>query len=259
MGLLDNLLSLIGLGPTVPMRDLAMGDPQAKQFVSEVQRANFSGVDAVVSQMKDGAWDDRDFLLEVVAEVALAKLPAADQIFDAWCKNQPTSSVAHLLKARHAMLSAWQARGGGTSDTVGDEGERLFGERLQVAEQAFLQAADLEPQDPTPWAHMIHVRMCGLGGDVNLGLGLFGEVTQRDPLHRSGHMQLIAGLAHKWSGAGHEPMFQFARNVVATAPEGSDVAMTIAMAHVERWVWDYLFKEDEAAAELYLQDSKNQA
>ncbi|MBT3219118.1 MAG: hypothetical protein HN348_08510, partial [Proteobacteria bacterium] len=52
---------------------------------------------------------------------------------------------------------------------------------------------------------------------------------------------------------------QFARKAVAKAPEGSDVAMTIAMAHLERWVWDSLFEEDEAAAEVYVQDSKNQA
>ena len=259
MGLLDDLLSMIGLGPAAPPRDHSLGDPQAKQLIRQVQRGNFSGVDAAVGQMRESAWDDRDFLVEIVAEVAMEKLPAADQLFDGWCKNQPRSALAHLLKARHAMFWAWQARGGGTSDTVGDDADRLFGERLQVAEQAFRQAVDLEPADPTPWAHLIHLRLCGLGGDIDLGTGLFNEAIRRDALHRSAHMQMIGGLAHKWSGEGHEPMFEFARKVVARAPEGTDVAMTIAMAHLERWTWDHLFEENDSAAEAYLHDANVRA
>lgn len=61
-------------------------------------------------------------------------------------------------------------------------------------------------------------------------------------------------LANKWSGAGHEPMFQFARAAAANAPPGSDVPITLIQAHVERWLWDFNFEDDEPAAAAYLQE-----
>lgn len=253
MGLFDSVLELFGLGDEPSSRDLSLGDPDAARYIAAVANANFSGVDAEVGAMTEGAWDDRDFLTEIVAEQALEALPGSDKILDAWCDNAPDSAIAHLLKGRHAMNWAWQARGAGHSSTVSDQSQDLFAQRLARAEKALRVAAELEPGDPCPWASLISVRLRGLDGDNAEGHQLFAEAARRDPLQRTAHMQMIMSLAHKWSGTGHEPMFEFARTAAATAPPGSDVPVVVIQAHIERWLWDYNFEDDEPAAEVYLQ------
>ncbi len=254
MGLFDSVMELLGMGDAPPARDLSLGDADAARYMAAVRKANFSGVDAEVGAMRDGAWDDRDFLTEIVAEQALEGLQGSEQILDAWCNNAPDSAIAHLLKGRHLMFWAWQARGGGTSDTVDDRSQDLFAERLGLAEAALRKAAELEPGDPCPWASLISVRLRGLDGDNEEGHALFTEVAGRDPLNRTAHMQMVMSLAHKWSGTGHGPMFGFARNAAVEAPVGSDVPACLIQAHIERWLWDYMFEDDDEAAEAYLED-----
>ena len=74
MGLFDSVMELLGMGDAPPARDLSLGDADAARYMAAVRKANFSGVDAEVGAMRDGAWDDRDFLTEIVAEQALEGL-----------------------------------------------------------------------------------------------------------------------------------------------------------------------------------------
>jgi hypothetical protein len=257
MGLFQDLLDAVGLGggPAGIRTDPSLGDPEVARFIGEVRKANFSNVDRVLGGMTDGAWDDRDFVSEIVAQQTLEGLQGSDQMLQSWCDNQPGSAVAHLLAGRHAMGWAWEARGYGKSDTVSDSEDDLFEERLVKAQQHLRRAAELEPGDPTPWACLISVQLRGLGGDIDLGHKLFSEAVKRDPLQRTAHIEMVMALANKWSGAGHEPMFEFARQAAASAPDGSDVPLVLMMAHLERWLWESHFEEDDAAADAYLEDS----
>lgn len=169
MGLFDSLLELVGLGDAPSTRDANLGDADAARFSAAVRRADFSGVDAEVGAMREGAWDDRDFLTEIVAEQTLEALPGSDRILDSWCDNAPQSAIAHLLKGRHAMSWAWEARGAGHAETVDDRSHQLFGERLARAEESLRRAAELDPADPCPWASLISVRLRGLDGDIDEG------------------------------------------------------------------------------------------
>ncbi len=255
MGLFQDLLEAVGLGggPTGVRQDPSLGDAEVARFIGEVKKANFSNVDRVVGGMTGGAWDDRDFVSEIVAVQTLEGLQGSDKVLQAWCDNQPGSAIAHLLAGRHAVEWAWEARGYGQSDTVTDQGQGLFEQRLLKAEQHLQRAAELEPGDPTPWASLISVRLRGLGGDIASAYELFDEAVKREPHNRTAHVEMIMALAHKWSGAGHEPMFEFARKAAADAPDGSDIPVVLMMAHLERWLWESHFEEDDDAADAYLE------
>jgi hypothetical protein len=65
-----------------------------------------------------------------------------------WAAKSPNSTAARVALAQAYEQYAWDARGGETSDTVSDSGWRLFGERLQKAQDALNDAAALPVRDP---------------------------------------------------------------------------------------------------------------
>jgi hypothetical protein len=64
-----------------------------------------------------------DEALERIAR-AIELDPALDPIPDRWQKGAPKSARPLLVKARLALLRAWQVRGGGLANTVPDEAGR---------------------------------------------------------------------------------------------------------------------------------------
>jgi hypothetical protein len=81
----------------------------------------------------------------------------------------------------------------------------------------------------------------------------FDAAVKLDPDQRGAHDYYLRKLCKKWSGS-HEEMFAFAREVASKADEGSRLHGLIALAHVERWLYDSSFENKGAAADVYWKD-----
>jgi len=53
-------------------------------------------------------------------------------------------------------------------------------------------------------------------------------------------------LCQKWFGS-HDHMFEFAWTVTSHAPNGADVHAMVAYAHIEQWLYQLAFDEDQNA------------
>jgi hypothetical protein len=214
---------------------VTFGDRQADTLRRELQRGRWEGAHSFLDDVRD--WDEREFYVQVLAEGA-----GRPAWVDAWSRGEPESAIAWLMRGVQTKNWAWEARGSGYAETVGQKGMRLFLERLARADQELLRAAELDPADPTPWAHLMWT---GIGAQLGLDTihERFEQTLRRHPLHRGAHTAMLQALCAKWYGSNKE-MFAFARGVTSRLPDGHRLHVLIAIAHVEWW-WRY-WRENES-------------
>ncbi|MFF5338885.1 hypothetical protein [Streptomyces sp. NPDC013181] len=143
-------------------------------------------------------------------------------------------ATALLISGARHIRWGWDARTGARAANVTREQWQTFYERLRIAEEHLLQAAELRPEWVTPWRQLlISGRGMSLGSDIT-------EVRRdaalrRAPLDLETHLEWLSLLQPRWSGEPGQAM-RFARDAFARAPEGDRLGCVIAMAHIEDWV-----------------------
>lgn len=81
--------------------------------------------------------------------------PAQLAALEAWRQARPDSTVPIVALADFHLDYAWNARGRGFSDTVTDEGARLYEERLREARRLCRQALAVADDDPNVYAVLV--------------------------------------------------------------------------------------------------------
>jgi len=233
----------VEVAPPIKEVDPAWGDEQARTLRAELARGKWREAHAALEATR-GNWDDRQFLVEVLAE----GVPGRPKWFDEWVEAYPKSAAAWTMRGYHGIQWGWAARGGGKAETVKDDSWQTFWSRLENAERDLLKAAELEPDDPVPWAYLVLSARGLEKGIPEIGERL-KQAHARHPWHHVAFSQALQGYAKKWGGS-HELMFDLAHQA-AGAPEGASVHTLVAEAHVERWVYIAGWDKDEASARDY--------
>ncbi|HEY0701090.1 MAG TPA: hypothetical protein VGD43_25165, partial [Micromonospora sp.] len=98
--------------------DPALGDPVAARLVEATKQGDWRTISDVMSTVDDP--DEHTFHLRAAAHNS-----GVEQWIDDWVAAEPRSALPLLFKGAHAIHWAWQARGGGRANSVGDEAFRL--------------------------------------------------------------------------------------------------------------------------------------
>lgn len=220
--------------------DPIFGDPDAQRVRADLEAGRFDAVESFMSTVTHP--DDRTFYAHVLSE--WVGKPAW---VDAWLSQSPRSATANLICGMHGVLWAWEARGYGYGDSVGEEARQLFSDRLLTADVILERATELDPTDPTPWALMLRSAY-GLGLDEEEHRRRFTQAVHLAPEHRFAHSSLMKSLCAKWYGS-HDLMFRFVSSATSQVGLGSPVHTLVAEAHIERWL--DMLGEDEAQAAAY--------
>ncbi|MEU6405736.1 hypothetical protein [Streptomyces sp. NPDC046985] len=143
-------------------------------------------------------------------------------------------ATALLISGARHVIWGWEARTGDRAVNVSREQWQVFYERLRVAEEHLLEAAELRPEWVTPWRRLLTSgRGMSLGPDVNKVRR--DAALRRDPLDLETHMEWVSYLQPRWSGEPGQAL-AFARKAFHSAPEGHRLGCVLAMAHIEDWV-----------------------
>lgn len=225
--------------------DITYGNTRAQELRLDLSESgNWEGVLDSLAALPD--WEERDFFVGV-----LRQWPTRESWVEQATEQRPDSAEAWLLRGAHSVHWAWVARGRGEGDQVGQASADLFLDRLDNALGELQRAAELAPADPTPYAYLLRCAR-GLQLDPEASEEWYQELKTRDPLHRSGHSQMLQNLCDKWGGD-DQKMATFARQVTASAPEGHGIHSLIAEAHLELWLSDESgqhFQNPEVASAL---------
>lgn len=200
-----------------------LGDANAKRIRETLAAGNFAQVDGYLAKLRH--WDARSFYV-----LSAARWEGRPAWLDAWAEAMPQSPIARLVRGAHSVHWAWEGwHRAGAPEAAPAE----FTERLTAADSDFAAAAQLDREDPTPYALMLRVSWAG-GHHLGERQERYQALCQRDPNNRLGHSEMLRCMSLRWGGS-HELMFQFADATDHRAPEGSSLHTIIAEAHVERW------------------------
>ncbi len=217
-------------------------DPTAQSVAAALRSDQPGPLLALLSSVGPN-WDARGYYLKHL--VHHAKRPSLDAIV----AQQPTP-LAFLVRGCHAIQWAWQARGRGSSSTVSAQDWKTFEERIALAKQDLLYAAQGDPQDPTPHAYLIIVAKAQDAPD-EVAWQHFSAAIARQPDHFLAHDAMLSKISRRWGGS-DAAMFDFVQRRVAEAPPGSDLPMLLFEAHLDVWSYIVSFEHDTQRALQYL-------
>ncbi|SHN43228.1 hypothetical protein [Cryptosporangium aurantiacum] len=225
----------------VPTVDRTMGDPGAARLLADVERRDWRAVHEFLRGVEDpGALD---FYVGLISRSKGVQAWAGE-----WAEAEPRSHLPMLVRGAHAIDWAWMARGAKWASKTSRAQFQIFLRRLRFAHDYLTEAAARNPHDPTAWSELI---VCGVG----MGLGVeeaqrrFREAVARSRWHLGAHAGLFMQLCRKWGGS-DELMHGFAVDTAASAPPETGLAVLVADAHIERWL--YLGREGGKSQEHLL-------
>ncbi|MGH3390006.1 MAG: hypothetical protein ACRDOO_14140, partial [Actinomadura sp.] len=230
----------------IPTLDPALGDPAAARLLADLERRDWRAAHEFLRAVDDP--DDLQFYVSLSS-----RTQGLQAWIGEWADAEPRSHLPMLVRGAHAVEWAWMARGAAWAKDTSAAQFRIFERRLRLAHQCLTEATARNPHDPTAWSELI---VCGVG----MGLGLdeagrrFREAVARYRWHIGAHDGLFMQLCRKWGGS-DELMHRFAAETAAAAPPHTGLAVLVANAHVQRW----LFIERDAGGLEHLRRPETRA
>ncbi|MFF9164830.1 hypothetical protein ACF081_31845 [Streptomyces longwoodensis] len=205
----------------------ALGDTRVLALVRAARAGDWEAVKAAAAPFDLGREHQ---VLSELCDVAGVQ----DWIGRAVEEDKEHRALALLVSGARHVVWGWEARTSARAVDVSREQWRVFHERLEIAEEHLLQAAELRPEWISPWR-----RLLTSGRGMSLGRAVtrtrFDAALRRDPLDPGAHLEWLSQLQPRWGG---EPgrALAFARQAFDGAPEGHRLGCVIPMAHIEEWV-----------------------
>jgi hypothetical protein len=156
----------------------------------------------------------------------LAEAVANSAWVERWQILDPVNPDAALLRAQVETVRVLRSAASGAAGHSETAAEALALGR---------HAAEMAPDDPTPWVVLLTLsRATDRGGTTGRDefWRRWQEMRARDPLNRDGHHEALAYLYQAWCGS-HAEMYDFAYWLAADAPPGSPLAVLPLVAHAE--------------------------
>lgn len=225
-----------------PIYDPTLGDPFAKVILAEAKKGHFKTTLTELESLKQGNWDQRAFYIDLIGQYLNET------------HSLPDSPTANLIRGTFEIHQAWLARGRETADQVTTDGWRIFFARLQKARDFLLQAAEQEPDDPTPYAFLQTVAM-GLQLDREYAQIWLNEATRRDPYNMQAHYRHLFLLCKKWGGS-HDEMYAFAHATLDKTPVNLTLNTILFVAFQEHFFYLLGFDKNIEGAEAFIKNQK---
>ncbi|MDQ0746074.1 hypothetical protein QF034_000305 [Streptomyces africanus] len=205
----------------------ALGDTRVLALVEAAEAGDWTAVRAALAPFDLG----RDH--QVLGELADVD-GVQDWIGRAVEEDKEHRATALLISGARHIIWGWEARTAERAVNVTQEQWRVFHERLDIAEEQLLEAAELRPEWVTPWR-----RLLTSGRGMSLGRAInetrLDAALRRDPLDLETHLEWVSQLQPRWGGKPGQAL-AFAQEAVARAPQGHRLGCVIAMAYIEEWV-----------------------
>ncbi|WP_435210561.1 hypothetical protein [Streptomyces sp. bgisy034] len=148
--------------------------------------------------------------------------------------DEELRATALLISGARHVSWGWEARTSARAVDVSREQWQTFYERLRIAEEHLLEAAELRPDWVTPWRHLLTSGR-GMSVDDSVQEARLAAGLRRDPLNLDLHLEWVSHLQPRWGGEPGQAL-EFAQKAFAAAPDGHRLGCVVAMAHIEEWV-----------------------
>ncbi|MFJ6387935.1 hypothetical protein ACIQJT_10095 [Streptomyces sp. NPDC091972] len=208
----------------------ALGDTRVLALVEAADAGDWKAVKAALAPFDLGHEQAVLGQLAYVDGVEEWIVRAAEEDRD----DKELRATALLISGARHVAWGWEARTSARAVDVSREQWQTFYERLRIAEEHLLEAAELRPDWVTPWRHLLTSGR-GMSVDDSVKEARLAAGLRRDPLNLDLHLEWVSQLQPRWGGEPGQAL-EFARKAFAGAPDGHRLGCVIAMAHIEEWV-----------------------
>ncbi|MGW7209875.1 hypothetical protein [Streptomyces sp. NPDC054837] len=208
----------------------ALGDARVLALVEAADAGDWAAVKAALAPFDLGREQAVLGQLTDVDGVEEWIVRAAEEDKD----DKELRAAALLISGARHVAWGWEARTSARAVDVGREQWQTFYERLGIAEEHLLEAAELRPGWVTPWRHLLTSGR-GMSVDDSVQEARLAAGLRRDPLNLDIHLEWVSHLQPRWGGEPGQAT-EFAQKAFAAAPDGHRLGCVIAMARIEEWV-----------------------
>ena len=160
----------------------------------------------------------------------------------------PDVSYAYYLRGIYFYHYAWEARGLGITNTVGQKNYALFYERLRYAKADLKKAYERSPNEQTYWADLYNLVKHFKSNEADLlQEELYGRI-KANAMQNSYCIQRVSHLNKARWGGSHKESLNWAREVVAHSHYADPVKIIIFEVLIEQYNFILEFDRDEESA-----------
>jgi hypothetical protein len=116
-----------------------------------------------------------------------------------WVTQRPDSITARVALGAAQLQYAWRARGGGYTDTVTEDGWKLFQQRAEVAAKTLMDASSLQAKCPE-WYVAMQLTARALGQTKEVQTAIFESAIAFEPDYQYFYRTQAELLMPKWEG-----------------------------------------------------------
>lgn len=163
-------------------------------------------------------------------------------------------SYAYYLRGIYFYHYAWEARGLGITNTVGQKNYALFYERLRYAKADLKKAYERSPNEQTYWADLYNLVKHFKSKEADLlQEELYGRI-KANAMQNPYCIQRVSQLNKARWGGSHKESLNWAREVVAHAKKGDPIKIILIEALLEQYDFIIEFDKDEEKANAIFKD-----
>lgn len=222
---------LIAARPSALVIDPLLGQVEARAAAALASRGRLAEAADALDALQPAQRDIATGELENLVAVAAARDLVADQ---------PERGTAHLLLGAALLGAAWERRGSGDYEEVPPMARLDFTQLTHDAQRSLERAADLAPDDPSPWFLMLRAETARNGVDRRRYLE---ETLRRRPNHLAAMGLYLQLCGQRWFGSKNEAVQEAFRLMgTTTLPEAQALS---AVALLEDWFWLSTFEKNK--------------
>lgn len=206
--------------------DTAWHDPELPPVEDQVRAGDIEAGRRLLA----GAQGDHELRALRVGRLSKQAIGTVDALARLSTERPDDADLALWLGATR-IQHAWQVRTGARAAGVSREQFEHFWFLLGGVYDPLVRAAELRPDDPTPWDQL---QWRGLGlqtGRAELD-DVWHELHSRNSFHYTGHFSRVQVLCAKWQGSNDE-VLEFATTMAGAAPSGEPLGAILVAAHLE--------------------------
>lgn len=206
--------------------DTAWHDPELPPVEDQVRAGDIEAGRRLLA----GAQDDHELRALRVGRLSKQAIGKVDELARLSTERPDDADLALWLGATR-IQQAWQVRTGAWAANVSREQFERFWFLLGGVYDPLVRAAELRPDDPTPWDQL---QWRGLGLQVDRAEldDVWHELHSRDSVQYTGHFSRVQVLCAKWQG-GNDEVLEFATTAAGAAAPGEPLGAILVAAHLE--------------------------
>ena len=172
--------------------------------------------------------------------------------------HYPDVSYAYYLRGMYFYHFAWETRGTGIANTVGQKNYAAFYERLRYAKKDLKKAHELSDQEQTYWAELYNIAKHFNSEEADELEEKLLERIRNDAMENVFCLRRVANMKRACWGGSHQESLEWAREVVLSTKHGDPMRIMLFEAYVQQYDYVLTLDRDQEGAQALLDNQEVQ-